>query len=427
MKGTATFCSFAGIGKRLLYVVIVVGVLFTPHSAHANDPLVLGLATSLSSLEGRESYKAAQMAVDEINSWGGVQIGQTRRDLHIESVDLGGHLPDISIQEAVSTFEHFIQTRHIDALIVGPFRSEVFLAALDVLDKYKVPMISSIAMSHASEYMVLKNKDQYKYHFRTCLDSKYLANYLVEVMKFLQDTLGCSKVSIMIQDVAWARTTASLVMKLYLQRSEWTVVGLNSFSSKAVTYASELKEAKARGADIILAIFDSSKSIHLVHQWSDMNSEALLFGFISPLVGSKAWSSYGEAIAGTLNLVFELGNIPSLKYYPSTRFYNAYKRAYGQEIQSGHGPAPSYEAVYILKQAIEKTDSLDPDILIKAIEHTDRLGVMGRVRFHQGHQVVFGQDPHEASLACVFQWTQDGERKVVYPPSIAEGEIIQRE
>jgi branched-chain amino acid transport system substrate-binding protein len=327
----------------------------------------------------------------------------------------------------VRTFEQFIETQQIDALIVGPFRSEVFLAALDVLDTYKVPMISSIAMSHASEYMVLKKKDSYKYVFRTCLDSKYLANYLVDVMKFLQDTLGCSKVSIMIQDVAWARTTASLVMKLYLQRSEWTVVGLNSFSSKAMTYAPELKAATQEGADIILAIFDSSKSIHLVRQWSDMNSETLLFGFISPLIGSKAWSSYGRSIAGTLNLVFELGNIPSMKYYPSTRFYNAYKRAYGQEIQSGHGPAPSYEAVYVLKQAIEKTDSLDPDTLITAIEHTDRLGAMGRVRFHQGHQVVFGQDPHEASLACVFQWTRDGERKIVYPPSVAEGEIIMNE
>ncbi|MBI5604904.1 MAG: amino acid ABC transporter substrate-binding protein, partial [Deltaproteobacteria bacterium] len=60
---------------------------------------------------------------------------------------------------------------------------------------------------------------------------------------------------------------------------------------------------------------------------------------------------------------------------------------------------------------------------VQAIEKTNRVGTMGRIQFHQGHQVIFGEDPNAEALACVIQWTKEGNRKIVYPPSIAEGEI----
>jgi branched-chain amino acid transport system substrate-binding protein len=48
---------------------------------------------------------------------------------------------------------------------------------------------------------------------------------------------------------------------------------------------------------------------------------------------------------------------------------------------------------------------------------------MGRVRFHKGHQVIFGQTPSEEALACLIQWTREGKRKIVHPESVAEGRI----
>jgi branched-chain amino acid transport system substrate-binding protein len=48
------------------------------------------------------------------------------------------------------------------------------------------------------------------------------------------------------------------------------------------------------------------------------------------------------------------------------------------------------------------------------------MGVMGRIRYDEGHQVVYGFDPAETAVACVFQWTEDGQRRIVFPESIAE-------
>ena len=57
------------------------------------------------------------------------------------------------------------------------------------------------------------------------------------------------------------------------------------------------------------------------------------------------------------------------------------------------------------------------------VQKTDRMGVMGRIKYDDGHQVVYGIDPKETAVGLVFQWTEDGKRNVVFPESIAEAKI----
>ena len=76
-----------------------------------------------------------------------------------------------------------------------------------------------------------------------------------------------------------------------------------------------------------------------------------------------------------------------------------------------------------MAEAMERAGSLDPEAVVEALKQTDRKGSMGRIRFHRGHQVVFGDDPDQEALGCLIQWTGDGQRRIVYPESIAEGII----
>ena len=66
---------------------------------------------------------------------------------------------------------------------------------------------------------------------------------------------------------------------------------------------------------------------------------------------------------------------------------------------------------------------MDPDSLVEAIEKTDRTGAIGRIRFDEGHQTIFGNDPTETAMGCVMQWREGGKRVVVYPESIAEDNV----
>ena len=153
-----------------------------------------------------------------------------------------------------------------------------------------------------------------------------------------------------------------------------------------------------------------------------MKVPALMAGFISPLVGTKAWDAFGEDIDGCVNVVFEMGNIPVKAYPPSTKFYQDYKTKYKDEIQSGHGVSGAYDAVYLLANAIEKAGTLDPDKVAQVLETTDVAGSVGRIKFSAGHQLQFGADPKTAALAPVFQWRK-GKRVEIYPESIADGKI----
>ena len=191
--------------------------------------------------------------------------------------------------------------------------------------------------------------------------------------------------------------------------------GLDSFPSGRADFAPALLRAEENGAQMILSLFDMPESSDLVKQWHQRKSRALLCGFISPMAGAGAFKTFGEKIAGSLNVAFELGNLPSARWEPARVFYQAYKERYGMDIESGHGPAPAYESVYILAEALEKAGTPDADAVVTALEATDRMGAMGRMRFHKGHQIIFGRDPENEALACIFQWQRDGRRKIVYP------------
>ena len=415
--------------KRKLFlfgVILFIGFawLVAGPAAYAAEPIVIGVPTSLGFLEGKEAHKVVQMAVSEINAKGGVNVGGTKRLLKVVAADLRDAAPGVPVPEALLGLEKMILEQKPTAIVVGPFRSEALIAGMDIIAKYKTPMLGTIAMSPGSEKKLKSDPEKYKYIFRTCLNAVHLVKYLAGNMALINKEFGFNKVYVMHQDVAWARATAGFVKKMYFDKAGWEVLGVEAYPTGTSDFSSALMKARAKGAQVIMPIFDMPQSGILVKQWKSMRIPTLLAGFISPLAGSGAWNTFDGKIGGSMNSIFELGSaIDSPKVPQSVEFYQKYKKTYGKELQAGHGPAPAYESVYILAEAIERAGSLDPDAIVAEIQKTDRMGVMGRIKYDQGNQVVYGNDPKENAVAAVFQWTEDGQRKIVFPASIAEAKI----
>jgi len=79
--------------------------------------------------------------------------------------------------------------------------------------------------------------------------------------------------------------------------------------------------------------------------------------------------------------------------------------------------AGTYDALYILKNAIERAGTLDPDAIVIELEKTDYIGTAGRTMFTSTetgnpHDVVWGAG---YSTGIGTQW-QDGELLCVWPP-----------
>ncbi|MBF0551895.1 MAG: ABC transporter substrate-binding protein [Deltaproteobacteria bacterium] len=408
---------------RLVGAIILMFLLATPVVGSAGQAITLGVPTSLQYVEGRESLDAVKLAAEEINLAGGVKIGTRRLPIRVTAVDLKDADPEEEIPVILSRLEKFLDQNKPDAILVGPFRSEVILAGMDVIADRRVPFLGTIAMTPAIESKILANP-HYDNIFRVGLNTKYLADFLIDYMKFLRTKFGFNKVFIMNQDVAWSRTTSSQLMKLYFTRAGWEILGQENYPSSTSDFSIGLAKAGATGAQVILSIFDHPSSGALALQWHQLGIPALLVGYISPMVGSRAWATYKHQIDGAMLLVYELGDMPSRCYPPATKFYENFRRKYGREIEAGHGPAPAYESVYLLVEAMEKAGTLDPAAVVAAIKKTDRQGTMGRLRFHQGGQIIFGRDPQQEAVVCLFQWTPDGRRKIIFPEALAEAEVF---
>lgn len=406
----------------LVLTVLVCFPLASVAQLKPGDPVIIGVPTFLGSLEGGESLKAVQLAADEINAKGGVTIKGAKHLIRVEASEIRDGAPGVPVPEALLGIEKIILDKKVHAIVVGPFRSEALLASMDLLAKYKVPMLGTIAMSPASEAKIRENPEKYKYVFRTCLTSRYAAELLAGTMNLLTKEFGFKKAYLMNQDVLWARATAGGIKGWY-EKSGWEVLGQDEFPTGASDFSSALMKAKAKGAQVLFVCFDMPQSGILVKQYKSIKVPALLAGYISPMTGDAAWKTFDGQIGGLLEAVWELGNVPSVKYPPSKVFYDAYKAKYKTALQAGHGPAPSYESVYILKEAIERAGTVEADKVVTEIKRTDRAGVMGRIKFDAGNQVVYGTDPTKEAVAVMFQWSEAGEQRIVYPTTIADKKI----
>ncbi len=413
--------------KRILVLLVFVLLAWQNGGvdpAFSADPIVIGVPTSLTALEGRESLKAVQMAVDEINAGGGVKVGDARRLIKLETLDLRDSSPGVPVSEALLGMEKIITDKKVHALVVGPFRSEALLAGMDIIAKYRVPLLGTIAMSPKSEEKIKKDPAKYKYCFRVCLNAKYLVGYLAKTLAAMKKEYGWDKLFVMHQDVLWARLTGQITSKVATSKMGWKKVGIQAFPTGASDFSASLQKARTMGAQVILTVFDMPQSGILLKQWQSMKIPAMLAGFISPMAGPGAWRTFDGKIGGLINMDFEIGSaIPTKTYAPAKQFYDKYLEKYGKPMEAGHGPAPSYDAVYILAEAIERAGTLDSEKVVAEIEKTDRQGVIGKIKFDEGHQVIYGDDPTKTATGCVWQWTKDGKRVIVFPQALADGKI----
>lgn len=392
--------------------------------AHAQKPIVLGCPLPTAFLYGWTAEKGIKLAVEEINAKGGVKVGNEMRPFAIEIIDTRDLEPGVPVSEALMAVEKLILEKKADFILGGPVRSEAALAAMPLLSKYKkVSIVSSGVLSPKYHETVAQEYDKYKYCFRIHGEARHLVKEILMGFEELKTKYGLDKVYVMVQDVAHARASGEIITKLAKEKG-FDVKGMEVFPTGTTDFSMGLMAVKRSGAQIMNIWMDMPESAILLKQWYDLKIKALPFG--STLAAAeqpgfwKATEGKGEF---TLCNVVNAGNAPSEATSWTMKFYDAYTKKFGIEPE-GLGASSSYMAVYVLKDAIERAGTLDPDKIVEALEKTDMEGVYGRLRFDpKSHQVIPAFDPKEGAVGSILQW-QAGKRVVVFPKSIAKGEFL---
>jgi len=417
--------SMWGIIIVVIVVIAAVVIYYATRPPKIEPGIVIGCPLSTAFLYGWDAERAITLAVEEINAAGGVNVAGKKRPFKVEVIDTRDLEPGVPVSEALLVVEKLILEKKADFILGGPVRSEAALAAMDLLSKYKkVSILTTGVLTPAYHARVAKEYDKFKYCFRVTGEAVWMVTgEIIPCLVDIGKRFGVDRIFIMIQDVAHARGGGGLIAKIMAKKG-WHVIGKPEIYPTGTTdFSMGLIKAKKEKAQVILIWMDMPETSILLKQWYDMKIPALPFGSIIAAAEQpgfwKATEGKGEyCLANVVNA----GNAPSNATPWTMKFVEAYKKRWNIEPE-GYGTSTSYMAPYVLKDAIERAGSLEPDAVIEALEATDMMGVYGRIRFDpKSHQVIPSVDPEEGAVGTIFQW-QAGKRVVVFPKKIAMGEI----
>lgn len=386
---------------------------FSSLEAAGNKTIKIGICGPMKFPAGEHSYIGAQMAAEEINSRGGVLVSGGLYDIEVVKADSNEYL---SVSDAVSALERIITVNGVN-FVIGGARSEAVLAEQEIMAEYKIPFIQFGGGSPSQTTPLAKDYDKYKYFFRTTTPH---VNYQVLTVcavldlciKKMKDDLGIEdpKVALVMEKISaldpMIKVTESLFPKLGAE-----IIGVWRPSPHANDLTAELTAIKAAGANIIFEYFTGPAGIIFTKQWGELEIPAILVGVNIEAQKLEYWKTTNGKCEYEMTLNPVVRAEVTKKTIP---VYDKYVKKTGSyPFYTGLG---SYDAVYLLKEAVERAGTLDSDAVVAALEKTDYLGVAGRIQFFpKGHKtphdLIYG--PRFSSTFCQ-QW-RNGELLTVWP------------
>ena len=408
-----------GIGFLLilLFIPFLCVCALSPKDSMA-QPIVLGVPISRGYPDGVDAERGITLAVEEINAAGGVNVAGTKRPFKIEISDTRDLEPGVPVAEALLAVERLIIEQKANFIVGGPIRSEAALAAMDVLSKHKkVSILSAGVLSPAYQKRIGENYEKYKYCFRTTGNVVPMIEGTLRTFESIKAKKDFDRAFMMVQDVAHARAAGNAV-KEGLEKKGWKIIGYEVYPTGATDFSVGLSKAKEGKAQYLIPWFDMPEVSILMKQWYDMKVPALPIGYIHALKDEPTWKATEGKVAFSIVLYAKAGSVATKAIPLTEKFVPAHKKKYGVEPRS-EWASTSYMVAYILKEAIERAKSLEPEQIIPALEKTDLMGTYGRIKFDpKNHQINENGDPKETAVDMWAQWI-DGKRTIVFPDKIA--------
>ncbi len=361
-------------------------------------------------VQGENHWAGAEMARDEINKAGGVNVGGKRRQIELIRADTNEIQ---SVPDATNAVERVITRDRVDFLI-GGFRSEAVLAMQEVAMDHKKIFLGAGAAHSKLGQNVEDNYSRYKYWFRyTPTKDVDLARTLFAVMNSIAQQIRTElktdtpKVALLAEKAVWTQALVAAAQK-NLPAMKMEVVGLWQPSATATDVTAELSAIDRTGANIVFTMLSGPVGIVVGRQMGERNMKAVAWGI--NVEGQK--EEFWQAAAGKAQFVSTLDTYAEVEMTPRTvPFVRAFKERYKKMPTY---TAATYDAIHMLKAVIEKEGTLDADKLVAAIEKIEHVGTGSIVTFDKRHDLVWAVGK---TAGIAVQW-QDGQKVPFWPPTV---------
>jgi branched-chain amino acid transport system substrate-binding protein len=313
-----------------------------------------------------------------------------------------------------------------DAIVVAPFRSEAMVATLDLIAKYKMITLQTISQSPKLIEIFQGDPEKYKYWFRATTNSIYVGTVAAKTMDAMRVQFKHDKLFIIAQDTLWARAAADAA-KGKMEGFGWKTMGYEPVAVGTNDFSPILSKARSSGAQMLYVVGDMPTLPVCFKQWKSMKIPTMLFLDFAVITSPKAWATYGEDLDYVIVLPFPGGTAAPVKALPqSMYFHKKWQEKKYPIMDDPRVVSSAYDAVYILKDAIERAGfvpSKNPDKFASVIEATDMMGVSGRIKFDKKtHNQIFNGNPKESAIIVAYQW-RAGKMIPVFPELVAEAKV----
>jgi branched-chain amino acid transport system substrate-binding protein len=372
----------------------------------------IGIAGPMKYRAGECLWNGALLARDEINKAGGVFVQRIKRPIELVKLDTNEYA---SIIDATSAIEKAITVDKVDFL-VGTARSEAAAAMQEIAMGYKKVFVCAAAAHPSLCENVGKDYDKFKYWFRVNPVNSYCQGQVLlqglELIGREMKKIGIQrpKVAILAEKAVWTepsiKATEDKAPELGLE-----VVGSWRPSAMATDVTPELSAIKTAGAHIMHVIVSGPVGVTIAKQWGELDIPVAFSGADSEVLVKGFWQATGGKGVYAVSMT-GIGKVEQTKR--SFPFWDNYLKTFGD--YPGYESA-SYDGVWVLKEAIERANSLDSDAVVNALEETDFPGCSGRITFYPkgdkwAHDVRWGAN-YKTWLLC--QLREDKELKVFWP------------
>jgi branched-chain amino acid transport system substrate-binding protein len=389
----------------LILVPLVLGSCGGP-SKPEQGPILVGMVAPFFSTPGEGIRHGVAMAAEEINAAGGI------KGRHLKVVEVND---EFSAAKATLAYQSLAGQQRVVA-VVGFAGSGIF-PVMEQLSRYGVPVLGTGVAADRLTEMVEEDSARYGRFFRVMHRSSELAEVTSGFLRdFLHGKMGLQRYAILVEDDIWTKYMRDEWKKTIGSTPGMKLVFEDTFSPETTDFAATFRRISNSGAQYVLDASSRVPSALYLKRWAELKGP--LIGAIPTGAGTrKYYEELGPAGTG----VCTVGVIPA-KHNPLTEkaaaWHDAYTAKYGDPEYTS---AYSYDAIYILKEAIERGGT-EPAAVTAELGKTDYSGVMGRYQFDKSHHPRFGAGYRVINM-LQYQFPEAEGYRVVWPEERAEAEF----
>jgi len=389
-----------------------------PPNTPAGNIIKVGVIGPMQFVQGQQQWLGATMAAEKINGAGGIKVGGDTYFINLIKSDSNETL---SITDASAAMEKLISVDKVD-YIMGGFRTEAVTPMQEIAMDNKKIFLGCGSAAASLNSVVKLDYDRYKYWFRvTPFVSAYLVdNTLMEIAMagaIIKEETGIQRpmrVAVCSEGAQWADSMTAMMKSFVPKRLGMEVSGVWRPSPNATELTAEMTAIQSANTDIICPIISGAVGIPYGRSWGELQVPAASVGINvegTSLGYMKATNNFGDWETSLASFSQNMENTPLTQ-----PFFDEFVARSG-EIPAYN--AGTYDAMYILKDAIEKAGTLDTEALIPALEATQITTTVSPHFSFSGMDAPLG-NPHDvvygpgANTGIAVQW-QNGELLGVWP------------